>query len=138
MNTFSLMILGLATFFLAGAMFCLMRVMQFGKRVALGLPSLIPRHKKWVNRFLLSLIPPVLLIEALVRINKGRLGGDELFLVHMVFVVLMVLTLLVLRFVVTGVVHSKAHRTLTRFFFMLFSGVFFTGVALVLQLITTV
>lgn len=91
-------------------------------------------HKKWVNRFLIWLVVPVLIIETMVRLHGGRWGHSTLFGVHMILVTLFVTTTLLMRFLFTGESNRRLHQTLSKVFFVSFVAMTCTGSILLWQL----
>lgn len=117
------------------SLYCLFRGVEYAKEITpLTRSSKVLSHKRWIDRFLLSLFPPVLLIELFVRYQNGRWGNEALFLVHMIFVATFVSLICAMRFVWTGQKNPSMHRRLSRFFFIAFIGVACTGVWLIIQL----
>lgn len=130
------LILSLLAILMLGSLYCLFRGVEYAREITPRTRNSIKAkyHKKWIDRFLLSLFLPVLLIELIVRYRNGRWGDEWLFVVHMVFVALFVVLICAMRFVWTGQKNPSMHRRLSRYFFMAFIGVLCTGVWLIIQL----
>lgn len=135
MNTI-LILLALAVISLIFSLMTLVKVVYYSKRASLRILGGVREHKKWVDRFLWSLILPVAFIESVVRIQEGRWGSNVLFIVHLYLVLFFVLTLFLMRVVWTGVSNSPTHKILSKCFFISFLAVAITGSILIAQLFT--
>jgi uncharacterized membrane protein len=130
-------LLSLLVFFVLAILvvvFCLFKAIYHAKQAALGTLSGIREHKKWINRFLWALVPPVLIIETMVKLHGGRWGNPSLFIVHMALVALFVLTVISMRVIWTGVKNPTVHRKLSKLFYVSFVAMTCTGSALIGQL----
>lgn len=88
-------------------------------------------HKTWIDRFIVSLLLPVGLIEFIVRAQGGRWEAGSLFWIHMGLVLLFLLMLGSMRLVWHGTRAPTVHRWLSRAVLFLFGFVMLTGFWLV-------
>lgn len=129
-----LVLLILAVIGIVFSLSLLMKAIYYSKRASFHILGGVREHKKWIDRFLWSLLVPVLLIESIVRIQNGRWGSSSLFSIHIILVVLFVITLFGMRVMWTGESNSHLHKILSKCFFVVFLAVASTGAILIAQL----
>lgn len=136
MKSITVILLFLSLFFVVTAFLFLTKAVSIAKKISLnGRYFLRNDHKKWIDRFLITLSIPVVLIESIVRIENGRWGNETLFLVHIMIVLFFILNILFMRFHWTGVQNQVIHKNLAKIFFFLFIATVATGSALISQLV---
>jgi hypothetical protein len=121
--------------------YCFSNVAYFGIRMSEGAVTgrekmqTIHVHVMWVNRFLLSLLVAVLLVEAMVMNLGGRVGNPILFWIHFAIDVIALAILAGMRFYWKGTTHPVEHKKLAKFFYGVLAGVMLTGSILMYQVL---
>ena len=87
----------------------------------------INQHKTNVNKFIYSLIPPVILIELFIKIHEGEWVTGILFTIHMWFVGIFLVSLFLMRLVWNGLNFPRIHRFLALLFCTSFAGLSISG-----------
>ncbi|HMQ01996.1 MAG TPA: hypothetical protein PKD79_02930 [Candidatus Doudnabacteria bacterium] len=93
--------------------------------------GLVSRHRTIATYALVLTVLLVLTIEVAIRVGTGPPRGT-LFMVHMLFAIPFFLSLLVLRFWVTGIRYHRAHKYFAYGCLATFVGTLFTGVWLMI------
>lgn len=102
----------------------------------------LKRHRRWVNRFLLTTLISVLFIKSMSFAQYGfegrviRLLDTDLGIFHLSLCGAYVVILCFMRFLVTGLTSKKWHRILFNLVLLSYSGIIATGVVLMYELLS--
>ena len=141
MNILVWLFLILALFSIIGTIPLLLMVYRSGAIMRrLRLKIVLKRHRRWVNRFLLTTLISVLFIESMIRMQYGYEGGRLLDTltgqIHVIGDIVYAISLICMRFWLTGLTSKRWHRILFKLVLVSYSVIIATGAVLMYELMS--
>lgn len=131
----------LTIFSIVGTIPLLWKVYRSGTMMGrLRLNIVLKMHRRWVNRFLLTTIISVLLIESMIRTKYGladtRLLDTLTGQIHIICDIVYAISLASMRFWLTGLTSKRWHKALFKVVVVSYSIIVATGAVLTYELMS--